>query len=79
MLSDNLGRDKMKKALINNLQNDEKIAASDYSIEIHHKTGKVIELECVQYSYEDVFEYIKEYYADKNEQAIDKIVINVKN
>ncbi|WP_153124651.1 hypothetical protein [Peribacillus tepidiphilus] len=68
----------MKKALVNNLEGDEKMAASEYAIEVHHKSDEVIELNCVQYSFEDVFEYIKEYYSDKNDVPVDKIVIRVK-
>ncbi len=68
----------MKKAFINNLNGDEKMAATEYVIEVHHKSDEVIELSCVQYSYEDVFEYIKEYYEDKNDESVDKVIIKVK-
>lgn len=68
----------MKKAYINSLDNNEKLAATNYAIEVHHKDGEVVELERVQYSYQDVFESISEYYADKNDGPVDKIVIQVK-
>lgn len=37
----------------------EKIAASTFLINGHHKNGRTIAFKVVQYTYEDVFEYIK--------------------
>jgi len=54
----------MRKAIIRNPSNGEKVAASDYSINVHHKGRGVVNLSCTTYTYEDVFEYIKEEYAE---------------
>lgn len=67
----------MKKSFMNNLDNDQKMAASEYKIEVHHKSKEVVELNCTQYSFEDVFEFIKEYYSDKSDEPINKVVIQV--
>lgn len=68
----------MKKALINDLGNTEKMAATEYKISVHHQDGEVIELSCTNYSYSDVFQYIQEYYSDKNDSPVQKIEIKVK-
>ena len=67
----------MKKAFMNSLDNDEKMAATEYGIEVHHENGEVIELTSVNYAFQDVFEYISEYYENKNDTAINKVIIKV--
>lgn len=67
----------MRKAIVINPSNtNEKVYASEYAIEVHHKGGGVVQLECVNYSYEDVFEYIKEQYK-YDLDSIKKITIEV--
>lgn len=69
----------MKKALIKTpTDNGEKVAASTYSIHVHHKGGRVTDLSHVNYTYEDVFEYIKEKY-HYDQDSIQKIIIEVEN
>lgn len=57
--------------------NEEKVAASDFSIEVHHKGRGVVKLSTVNYTYEDVFEYIKEQY-EEDLDFIQKVTIEVK-
>lgn len=68
----------MKKALINPLDTTEKMAATEYGVEVHHKSDEVIELTFTQYSYAEVFDAIKEYYTDKNDNSVEKVIIKVK-
>ena len=73
-----IGGEKVKKAFINNLESEEKMAATEYEIEVHHDDGEVIELSCVRYAYVDVFEYISDYYENKNDKSVQKILIQAK-
>ncbi len=68
----------MKKALINPLDTPNKMAATEYGVEIYHKNDEVIELTFTQYSYSEVFDAIKEYYTDKNDNSVEKVIIEVK-
>lgn len=67
----------MRKAIITNPSSYEKIALSEFSIDVHHKSGSVINLTCNNYTYEDVFEYIKEQY-EFDLDYIEEITIKVK-
>lgn len=67
----------MKKAYMLNLENNERMAASDYYIKVTLKSDEVIGLEKTAYSYEDVFEYIQEYFEDKNDESVKRIEINL--
>lgn len=60
-----------------NLENNERMAASDYYIKVTLKSDEVIGLEKTAYSYEDVFEYIQEYFEDKNDESVKRIEINL--
>lgn len=67
----------MRKGIMTNpTNNDEKVAASNFSIEVHHKNKRVVNLNTVQYTYEDVFEYIKEQY-EEDLDAIQKVIIEL--
>lgn len=63
---------------MNNLE-EQKLVLSRYAVEVHHKSDEIIELEYDRYSFEDVFESITEYYSDKNDEPIDKVIIKVKS
>ncbi|MFE4038240.1 hypothetical protein [Priestia sp. YIM B13489] len=67
----------MRKATIMNPSDDEKVALSEFSINVHHKSGRVINLTCNNYTYDDVFEYIKEQY-EFDLDYIEEITIKVK-
>ncbi|WP_419955922.1 hypothetical protein ACN6MT_11275 [Neobacillus niacini] len=67
----------MRKAIIKTPSDNEiKVAASDFSIEIHHKGRPVVNLSKTAYTYEDVFEYIKDEY-EEDLDTIQKIVITL--
>lgn len=67
----------MRRAIIKSpSNNDEKVAASDFSIEIKHKGRGVNKISIVNYTYEDVFEYIKEQY-EHDLDFIEKVTIEV--
>ncbi|WP_340373278.1 hypothetical protein [Peribacillus sp. FSL E2-0218] len=68
----------MRKALVKDPSNGEKVEASTYFIKVHHKSGKIIPLEVDRYTYEDVFEYIKEEYSHDMDY-IQSISIEVKS
>lgn len=67
----------MRKATINYpINNLEKVAASDFSIEVHHKGKAPVILSTTQYTYSDVFDYIKEQY-EHDLDSIQKISIEL--
>ncbi|MFP3357612.1 hypothetical protein R0K17_09570 [Planococcus sp. SIMBA_143] len=69
----------MKKAIITSLDENKKVAASEYGVEIHLASDEVIELEVTQYTYDDVFQYVKEYAEAKEiDDAVSKILIEFK-
>jgi hypothetical protein len=69
---------KMKKATVTKPNHaEDKVAASEFEVEVHHKCGNVVSLVNTNYTYEAVFEYIKEEYQDDMDY-IKKITIEVK-
>jgi len=68
----------MRKAIMKSpSNNEEKVAASEFSIEIYHKGRGVVNLSTVNYTYEDVFEFIKEKY-EEDLDTIQKVTIELK-
>lgn len=68
----------MKKAIVKiPSDNKEKVAASDFLVQVHHKGGNVVDLPVISYTYEDVFEHIVEKY-EHDLDFIQKITIEVK-
>lgn len=68
----------IKKAYMNNLESGEKMALSEYYIQVHHKSDEIIELTTNQYSFEDAFGWINEYYENRNNESIEKVIVQVK-
>jgi hypothetical protein len=66
----------MRKALMTNPLNNEKVAMSEYKIEVYHKGRSKVTLSTNNYTYEDAFEYIKEQYEHELD-FIEKITIEV--
>ncbi|MFP7202199.1 hypothetical protein SFC08_14610 [Lysinibacillus halotolerans] len=67
----------MKKALINELDQNKKMAASTYKATITYADNEVMEKEIVQYSFSDVFEVIKEGHENENNKEVTSILIEV--
>jgi hypothetical protein len=65
----------MKKALIRN--SDEKVALSEFHVQLFHKDGEVIELTRNAYTYEDVFEGIREHYENIDDTTVNRITIDL--
>lgn len=66
----------MKKALI--LNTEEKVPLSEFHTTVFHRDGEIIELSQSAYTYEDIFEKIKEHYEGIDDTTIDKITIELK-
>lgn len=66
----------VKKGLILN-SSAKTIAASEFRVEVHHKNGEVIELSKSAYSYEDVFEHIKDHYENIDDSSVQKLLIEL--
>jgi RNA:NAD 2'-phosphotransferase (TPT1/KptA family) len=66
----------MKKALM--LNTEEKVPLSEFHATLFHKDGEVIELTRNAYTYEDLFESIKEHYEGIDDATINKITIELK-
>lgn len=65
----------MKKAIMVNQRDlDEKVALSEYLVIVKHKDKNPINFKVAQYTYEDVFEFIKEKY-ENNLDKIEKVTI----
>ncbi|MFA9559651.1 hypothetical protein ACERII_20275 [Evansella sp. AB-rgal1] len=65
----------MRKAIMVN-HSEEKVYASDYLVTVKHKGKYPINFEVTNYTYEDVFERIKEEYVDDLDQ-IEKVTIEL--
>lgn len=67
----------MKKGFMLPLENNDKMAASDYAITVFLKSDEVVELKTTQYAFSDVFDYIEEYFQDKNDEAVANVAIKL--
>lgn len=66
----------MRKALMNIPQDNEKIAFSEFVIEVTHKDGEKVKFTAGNYTFENIFEVIKEKY-DEELNQIQKVNIEV--
>lgn len=67
----------MKKAYINDLSHDKKMAASEYQVEVIYDDDSVNFFRVPQYSYSDVFEVIKEKHEAENNKGAKRIIIEL--
>lgn len=63
----------MKKAVL--FPGSEKVQASDYEVEVHLNNGNIDTFECTNYTYNDVFEVIKERYEENSDLQVNELRI----
>lgn len=69
----------MKRGFINELENEEKMAASTYNAVITYDDGSVENKEIVQYSFAEAFEVIKENHEGEFNRKAKSILLEVKD
>ncbi|MCY6372451.1 hypothetical protein [Clostridium ganghwense] len=56
---------------------DSETGASEYKIEIEYDNGEVLEEQIINYSYSNVFEWIKDRHNGKNDRKVKSIKIDL--